>query len=121
VALQGSAAASSKLRPAINNIHALHDKMEDIAWTEEAPWQESLTVTSEHPTQIDNVDDDLERELAFYNQASRRGVGHPAPAQPGGGLSRACRRRPIRPARKATHALTNTNIHTHKHTQHTLR
>jgi hypothetical protein len=50
----------------------MHDKLEDIAWTGEQPWDETLAVTSSTPVQIGNVDDDLERELAFYNQARPR-------------------------------------------------
>jgi rRNA-processing protein EBP2 len=47
---------------------ALHEKLEDIAWVEEQGWEESLVVTGKEPTQVADVDDDLERELAFYNQ-----------------------------------------------------
>jgi hypothetical protein len=47
---------------------ALHEKLEDIAWVEEQGWEESLVVTGREPTQVADVDDDLERELAFYNQ-----------------------------------------------------
>ena len=53
----------------IYNAEALHDKLEDIAWTQEQPWAETLAITSEKPIDIKDVDDDLERELAFYNQA----------------------------------------------------
>lgn len=53
----------------IYNTEALHDKLEDISWTEEQPWAETLAITSTEPTQVEDVDDDLERELAFYNQA----------------------------------------------------
>ncbi len=35
------------------------------------PWDEHQVVTGEAPTVVANVDDDLERELAFYNQARR--------------------------------------------------
>eukprot|EP00879_Flechtneria_rotunda_P012238 GHRR01012780.1.p1 GENE.GHRR01012780.1~~GHRR01012780.1.p1 ORF type:complete len:278 (+),score=128.67 GHRR01012780.1:234-1067(+) len=47
----------------------MHDKLEDIAWVDEQPWEESLVITAAAPTQVTDVDDDLERELAFYNQA----------------------------------------------------
>lgn len=47
---------------------ALHGKLEDISWIEEQPWEESLVITAAQPTQVSDVDDDLERELAFYNQ-----------------------------------------------------
>jgi rRNA-processing protein EBP2 len=53
----------------IYNTEALHDKLEDIAWSEEQPWAETLAITSAQATHVDDVDDDLERELAFYNQA----------------------------------------------------
>ncbi len=56
-------------RPAIYNVEAIHDKLEDVAWSEDRPWDETLAVTSSAPTAVVNVDDDLERELAFYNQA----------------------------------------------------
>jgi len=46
----------------------LHDKLEDIAWIDEQPWRESLAITSQGPTEVADIDDDLERELAFYNQ-----------------------------------------------------
>jgi len=54
---------------AIYNVDSMHDKLEDIAWTEDQPWAETLAITSDEPTEVADVDDDLERELAFYNQA----------------------------------------------------
>lgn len=39
-----------------------------MAWTGQQPWEEGLVVTSLEPTAVADVDDDLERELAFYNQ-----------------------------------------------------
>ncbi|GLI67249.1 hypothetical protein VaNZ11_011431 [Volvox africanus] len=56
-------------RQVIYDVDALHERLEDIGWTTEADWEESLAVTSEKPTVVGNVDDDLARELAFYNQA----------------------------------------------------
>jgi hypothetical protein len=56
-------------RPAIYNVDAIHDKLEDIGWTMEVDWSEHQSITAEEKTKVDNVDDDLERELAFYNQA----------------------------------------------------
>jgi rRNA-processing protein EBP2 len=53
----------------IYNAEAMHDKLEDIAWTQQQPWIETLAITSSAPTHVANIDDDLERELAFYNQA----------------------------------------------------
>lgn len=37
-------------------------------WTEEAAWDETLALTSDAPVALQNTEDDLERELAFYNQ-----------------------------------------------------
>ena len=38
------------------------------SWTEEAAWDETLALTSAAPVALQNTEDDLERELAFYNQ-----------------------------------------------------
>ncbi|GLC34406.1 hypothetical protein PLESTB_000731900 [Pleodorina starrii] len=56
-------------RQAIYNVDAMHEKLEDIGWTSEVDWDETLAVTTEQPTVVENVEDDLARELAFYNQA----------------------------------------------------
>ncbi|KAK9830655.1 hypothetical protein WJX74_000440 [Apatococcus lobatus] len=56
-------------RKQIYNTEQLHDKLEDIAWTEQAEWLETQVITSDSRPQIDNVEDDLTRELAFFNQA----------------------------------------------------
>ena len=48
----------------------MHDKLEEISWVAEQPWVESQVITHATPTEVDNVDDDLARELAFYNQVS---------------------------------------------------
>lgn len=66
---EGGRGGGAPLRHAIYNVDALHDKLEDIAWSEEQPWEESLALTSPVPTAVANAEDDLERELAFYNQA----------------------------------------------------
>lgn len=50
----------------------LQEALEEVAWPEDLPWDEAQAVTAEAPTVVQNVDDDLERELAFYNQV------HPA-------------------------------------------
>ena len=44
------------------------EALEEIAWPEDLPWDEAQAVVGEAPTAVQNVDDDLERELAFYNQ-----------------------------------------------------
>ena len=55
-------------RETIYDIDGLHDKLEDIGWVEGAGWEETLVITNEDPAQVQDVDDDLARELAFYNQ-----------------------------------------------------
>ncbi|PNH11380.1 putative rRNA-processing protein EBP2 [Tetrabaena socialis] len=56
-------------RPAIYNVEALHDKLEDIGWDAGLAWDETLVLTTDAPTAVPNVEDDLARELAFYSQA----------------------------------------------------
>mmetsp|Transcript_6237 Transcript_6237/g.13655 ORF Transcript_6237/g.13655 Transcript_6237/m.13655 type:complete len:338 (+) Transcript_6237:240-1253(+) len=56
-------------REAIYNVDAMHEKLEDIGWTEEADWEETLAITNDDATQVEDIDDDIARELAFYNQA----------------------------------------------------
>lgn len=60
--------AAPQRRPAIYNVEVLHDKLEDVGWSEEAAWDETLALTAAEPTAVGNPEDDLERELAFYNQ-----------------------------------------------------
>lgn len=55
-------------REPIYDVDALHEKLEDIAWSESAPWEATQVVTSEQPTHVEDADDDLQRELAFYQQ-----------------------------------------------------
>lgn len=71
---EGQQGAAEAARPAIYNTEAIHDKLEDIGWVEEAAWEEAMALTSAEPVALANAEDDLERELAFYNQA-RGGVG----------------------------------------------
>lgn len=65
-------------RPAIYNVDAIHDKLEDVGWSEEQPWEEAMALTSTQPVAVANTEDDLERELAFYNQVGRywNGTAH---------------------------------------------
>ncbi|MEW5302632.1 MAG: hypothetical protein WDW38_008042 [Sanguina aurantia] len=56
-------------RPAIYDVDAIHEKLEDIGWTSEKPWEETIVIMSSDATQLKDVDDDLARELSFYNQA----------------------------------------------------
>lgn len=67
-ALQNGASAPAAPRQQIYNTDQLHDKLEDISWTEQAEWLETQVITSDSRPQIDNVEDDLTRELAFFNQ-----------------------------------------------------
>ena len=46
----------------------IHEKLEDIGWTEEVGWEETQAITAAAACEVADVDDDLERELAFYNQ-----------------------------------------------------
>ncbi|KAK9803694.1 hypothetical protein WJX73_001841 [Symbiochloris irregularis] len=56
-------------RPHIYNTAGLLERLEDIAWVADAPWDETQTITGVDPEQVEDVDDDLTRELSFYNQA----------------------------------------------------
>lgn len=70
-ALQEAAleASTGKARRArIYNTDALQEALEEIAVPEGLPWDEMMVMTSDEPTVVANVEDDLERELAFYNQ-----------------------------------------------------
>lgn len=66
-----AAPAAEGERQSIYNTDAMHDKLEDISWSTEQPWVETQVVTHAQPTVVNNVDDDLARELAFYNQVQR--------------------------------------------------
>lgn len=55
-------------REPIYNVDGMHEKLEDFGWTTEAGWEETQMITSTTETRVANVDDDLARELAFYNQ-----------------------------------------------------
>jgi Eukaryotic rRNA processing protein EBP2 len=55
-------------KPARYDVEGMHEKLEDIGWTQDVDWQETLIIDGSNPTEVSNIDDDLERELAFYNQ-----------------------------------------------------
>jgi rRNA-processing protein EBP2 len=55
-------------RERIYKADGMHEALEEFGWTDGAPWIETLIVTSAEPTEIPDVHDDLNRELAFYNQ-----------------------------------------------------
>jgi len=69
-----AAPAEAEERQTIYNTEALHDKLEDISWTIEQPWVETQVITHAEATQVDSVDDDLARELAFYNQVHSKAI-----------------------------------------------
>ena len=71
-----AAPAAEQERQNIYNTDALHDKLEDISWSAEQPWVETQVITQPEATAVDNVDDDLARELAFYNQVPRSSMQH---------------------------------------------
>ena len=50
------------------DVDGIHEKLEDIGWTQEVAWEETQAITSAAACEVADVDDDLERELAFYNQ-----------------------------------------------------
>jgi Eukaryotic rRNA processing protein EBP2 len=54
-------------RPSIYNAEALHDKLEDISWPEGLEWPEAQALTLDAPP-INDIEDDLARELSFYTQ-----------------------------------------------------
>ena len=59
--------ASPSGRPLVYRHDEIHDKLEDIMW-DNVPWVEAQAITGTSTEQVANVDDDLERELSFYNQ-----------------------------------------------------
>ena len=64
----GLTGAKSHEREAIYNTEGIHDKLEEIAWTDEVAWVETQALTCGETEQLEDVEDDLQRELAFYNQ-----------------------------------------------------
>lgn len=49
---------------------AMRDMCGDISWGDENDlWKEGLILAAREKTEVDDVENDLERELAFYNQA----------------------------------------------------
>lgn len=66
----GAGPARREAREPIYDVDAIHEKLEDIGWTDGVPWEETQAITSSAPCEVADVDDDLERELAFYNQVS---------------------------------------------------
>lgn len=66
------AAAAAPEREPIYNHEALAEALEDIVWPATISWVEAQAVYSTEATAIADVEDDLSRELAFYNQVHAR-------------------------------------------------
>lgn len=56
----------------INNKDGLRDKLEDFRLPVGLPWLETQVLDATKSQTIDDIHDDLERELAFYNQVGER-------------------------------------------------
>eukprot|EP00854_Cymbomonas_tetramitiformis_P020950 gene20950-25137_t len=67
--LAASGLMDQEEREAIYNVDGLHEGLEQIGWDESVIWEEGRIITNETPTQVSDINDDLSRELAFYNQA----------------------------------------------------
>ena len=64
----------------LNSFASCHFEKGCPCW--QAAWDESLVITGEDPSQVEDVDDDLARELAFYNQVAEThtlSAGHTNP------------------------------------------
>eukprot|EP00239_Pterosperma_sp_CCMP1384_P001985 CAMPEP_0197852374 /NCGR_PEP_ID=MMETSP1438-20131217/20422_1 /TAXON_ID=1461541 /ORGANISM="Pterosperma sp., Strain CCMP1384" /LENGTH=266 /DNA_ID=CAMNT_0043466397 /DNA_START=126 /DNA_END=922 /DNA_ORIENTATION=- len=61
--------AEEAKKRAIYNSEGLHECLEEIGWEESHHWNELQVVSAKVPTDVPDVDDDLNRELSFYNQA----------------------------------------------------
>eukprot|EP01134_Creolimax_fragrantissima_P002425 CFRG2425T1 len=51
------------------NVAGLEQRLADIKYPADMHWVQRMDVTSSEPIVIENIDDDTERELAFYKQA----------------------------------------------------
>ncbi|KAH0402717.1 Ebp2-domain-containing protein, partial [Aureobasidium melanogenum] len=56
-------------RLTINNTAALLRAVKSFALSSKLPFSENQTIVSDAPTEITDIDDDLNRELAFYKQS----------------------------------------------------
>lgn len=45
----------------------LQEKLEDIAWPKGLPWVVEQTLLTSEPSNVEDSNNDLERELAFHN------------------------------------------------------
>lgn len=53
----------------MNDEEGLKEKLNEFCWPEDLPFLQSQSVTAEEEIAVQDIDDDLERELTFYNQA----------------------------------------------------
>ena len=60
-----------KKKEFIYNVDAIHERLEDISRVDSQPWEDTLVCTCSKDSlgEVPSVEDDLERELFFYNQA----------------------------------------------------
>ena len=52
----------------VNDAEGLEEKLAEFAWTSDGGFGATLEVTSAEPVDVQDVDDDLQRELRFYQQ-----------------------------------------------------
>lgn len=64
----GDVKLSEPSKTAVNNKAGLLDKLGDIIWPENVDWKHKLSLDINQDNEVD-VNDDLNRELAFYTQA----------------------------------------------------
>ncbi|CAO3571633.1 unnamed protein product [Mortierella alpina] len=64
----------TKQKVTINNEPALKRLREQIALPTDIPWSETQSITSTQAVDVADPDDDLNREVAFYNQALEAAV-----------------------------------------------
>ena len=77
-ALPSTGAPDGK-RSAIYNAEALHDALEDLQQSGDLEeWENAQTITAGPVEAVEDADDDLTRELSFYNQVACT-VHFPAP------------------------------------------
>uniref|UniRef100_A0A7S3LLH5 rRNA-processing protein EBP2 n=1 Tax=Aplanochytrium stocchinoi TaxID=215587 RepID=A0A7S3LLH5_9STRA len=59
----------SQSRPFVNNKALLQERLDDIRLDPKFPFEETLAFVAEKELEIEEVEDDLKREVEFYNQA----------------------------------------------------
>ena len=69
ITLQQNLSEQQSEKEGIYNQEALHDKLEEIMW-EGADFLDTQATTSSKDEPIQDIEDDLQRELVFYNQVN---------------------------------------------------